>query len=107
MNKVAVLGGGSFGTVIANMVAKNGCTVSLWLRDQVQSEQINNTHENNRYLPGYSLSKKITASTNMQQVLKGAELVFISIDYFTFWLYTRVAVLKERRFLLTIFTIHV
>ena len=31
--RVAVLGGGSFGTVIANLAAGNGCPTTQWLRD--------------------------------------------------------------------------
>ncbi len=34
---VAVLGGGSFGTVIGNIVAGNGCQVRLWLRNQAHT----------------------------------------------------------------------
>jgi len=79
VGKVAVLGGGSFGTVIANMVAENGREVRLWLRDQKRADQINQTHENTRYLPGYALSENLQASTNLEEVLSNAELVFVSI----------------------------
>ncbi len=79
IGKVAVLGGGSFGTVIANMVAENGREVRLWLRDQERAEQINQTHENTRYLSGYALSDSLQASTNLEEVLSNAELVFVSI----------------------------
>ncbi len=77
--KVAVLGGGSFGTVIANMVAERGIPVSLWLRDAKRAEQINSERENSRYLPGYSIAEQLTASASMEEVLTGAEVVFISI----------------------------
>lgn len=79
VNKVAVLGGGSFGTVIANIVAENGHPVSLWLRDQARAEQLNLTHENARYLPDYKLSENLVASSSIEDVLKDADLVFVSI----------------------------
>ncbi|MGB0203592.1 MAG: NAD(P)H-dependent glycerol-3-phosphate dehydrogenase [Neptuniibacter sp.] len=79
VNKVAVLGGGSFGTVIANIVAENGHPVSLWLRDPARAEQLNQTHENNRYLPDYKLSQNLVASSSIEDVLKDADLVFVSI----------------------------
>lgn len=79
IRKVAILGGGSFGTVIANMVAENGFDVHLWLRDESLAENINKNHENSRYLPGYGLSERLSASTSMERVLEGADLVFVSI----------------------------
>ncbi len=79
VNKVAVLGGGSFGTVIANIVAENGYSVSLWLRDPARAEQLNQTHENSRYLPDYKLSQNLIASSCIENVLKDADLVFVSI----------------------------
>jgi len=39
--KVAVLGGGSFGTVLANIAASNGNNVALWVRDSDQALRIN------------------------------------------------------------------
>ena len=79
LGKVAVLGGGSFGTVIANMVAHNGYNVNLWLRDQARAEAINSTKENARYLPGYALAENLYASSDLETVLEGAEAVFVSI----------------------------
>jgi len=79
VNKVAVLGGGSFGTVIANMVAENGHSVGLWLRDNARAEELNSLRENRRYLPDYKLSSNIVASSRLENVLQDADLVFVSI----------------------------
>jgi len=79
IRKVAILGGGSFGTVIANMVAENGFDVHLWLRNAELAEQINANRENSRYLPDYVLSKGLSASTSLEDVLSDADLVFVSI----------------------------
>ncbi|WP_420597650.1 NAD(P)H-dependent glycerol-3-phosphate dehydrogenase [Neptuniibacter sp.] len=79
VGKVAVLGGGSFGTVIANMVAENGHPVSLWLRDAERADQLNTKHENSRYLPGYKLSENLFASICLEEVLTDADIVFVSI----------------------------
>ena len=49
--KVAVLGGGSFGTVIANNVAQNGHQVSLWVREENLVAQINANRENSVIYP--------------------------------------------------------
>ncbi|MCB1614434.1 MAG: NAD(P)H-dependent glycerol-3-phosphate dehydrogenase [Pseudomonadales bacterium] len=77
--KIAVLGGGSFGTVIANILAENGHAVNLWLRDRELVEIINTRHENPVYHPGYKLGELIHASASLGQVLKQAELVYLSI----------------------------
>lgn len=79
VRKVAVLGGGSFGTVIANMVADNGYEVRLWMRDSKRAEEINQNHVNRRYLADYSLSENLIASSSMEEVLNEADLVFVAI----------------------------
>ena len=49
--QVAVLGGGSFGTVLANIAASNGYQVSLWVRDAEQALRINSEGANATYHP--------------------------------------------------------
>ncbi len=47
---VAVLGGGSFGTAVANLLAQNGVPVRQWMRDPAQAEAMRVNRENPRYL---------------------------------------------------------
>ena len=54
--KIAVLGGGSFGTVLANIAASNGYDVSLWVRDSDQALRINSEGANTTYHPELQLS---------------------------------------------------
>jgi glycerol-3-phosphate dehydrogenase (NAD(P)+) len=61
-HRVAVLGGGSFGTVIANLVALNGSRVSLWLRNSQRATHINTHAENTDYLPDYQLHSNLRAT---------------------------------------------
>ncbi len=77
--KVAVLGGGSFGTVIANLIGSKGEAVNLWMRNAERADDINRTHENTRYLPGRQLSENLNATADLQQALADAEIVFVSI----------------------------
>ena len=53
--KICVLGGGSFGTAMATCAARNGHTVSLYVRDPVQAESINTEHRNPRYLKEFEV----------------------------------------------------
>ena len=78
LNKVAVLGGGSFGTVLANLAASNGFNVSLWVRDSDQALRINSEGANTSYHPELKLSENIVASDNLNEVLENAEIIFIA-----------------------------
>ena len=53
---VAVLGGGSWGTVLANLSAERGFKTTLWMRDNEVVEQVNLEKQNSKYLPGYIFS---------------------------------------------------
>ena len=81
MNKthVAILGGGSFGTTLANIVAENGHDARLWLRNEAQAEAINTQHVNQRYMPDYPLHENLIASTDLRSVVEGAELILVSL----------------------------
>ena len=76
--KVAVLGGGSFGTVLANLAASNENRVSLWVRDSEQALRINSEGSNSSYHPELKLSKNIKASDNLETVMNEASIIFIA-----------------------------
>ena len=76
--KIAVLGGGSFGTVLANLAASNGHNVSLWVRDSDQALRINSEGTNTIYHPELKLSENILATDSLEEVLKDASMVFIA-----------------------------
>lgn len=76
---VTVVGGGSFGTVIANIVAENGYRVRFWMRSDVLAAEVNRTRENARYLPGYQLHENIVATHDMQEAVTDAELIFVAV----------------------------
>jgi glycerol-3-phosphate dehydrogenase (NAD(P)+) len=77
--RVAVLGGGSFGTVLANMAAENGHATTLWLRDEAQLAEMTATRENSRYLPGFRLSEHLRFSNDLAQSVTDADIIFVSI----------------------------
>ena len=64
--KVAVLGGGSFGTALAIIAADNGAAVRQWMRDEALVAQINQEHRNGRYLPDYAINPAVVASSDLQ-----------------------------------------
>jgi glycerol-3-phosphate dehydrogenase (NAD(P)+) len=78
IKKVAVLGGGSFGTVLANISASNGNKVALWVRDSEQALRINSEGANSTYHPELQLSPNIEASENLEDVVRGSDIVLIA-----------------------------
>jgi len=76
---ITVLGGGSFGTVIANMIAGNGYPVTLWMRSEMNADQCRRTRENTPYLPGYRLEDNLHITNDMGEALQDAEVVFFSV----------------------------
>tara|TARA_B100000131_G_scaffold283635_1_gene291683 strand:+ start:205 stop:1236 length:1032 start_codon:yes stop_codon:yes gene_type:complete len=84
MSKIAVIGGGSFGTVVANIIALNGHDVQFWMRSSELVSEVNEIQENKQYLPGYSLSKKVVATANMSDAVKKASLIFVAVPSSSF-----------------------
>jgi glycerol-3-phosphate dehydrogenase (NAD(P)+) len=83
-NKISVIGGGSFGTVIANIIATNGFDVQFWMRSGEQVEQINSQQENSQYLPGYKLNSRVHATTNMTEAVQDSKVVFMAVPSLSF-----------------------
>ncbi|MEI4487454.1 NAD(P)H-dependent glycerol-3-phosphate dehydrogenase [Frigidibacter sp. MR17.14] len=76
-HRIAVLGGGAWGTALASVAARAGREVRLWLRDAALADEINARHRNERYLPGIDLPARIAATTDMAAALSGAEAVLL------------------------------
>ncbi|TDR15062.1 NAD(P)H-dependent glycerol-3-phosphate dehydrogenase [Marinomonas communis] len=76
---VCVLGGGSFGTALANIMAKNGHQVSQWMRNEEQVEEINLTGLNSRYLPNAPLHQELLATSNLEEAIRTSNTIFVSI----------------------------
>ncbi len=76
---ISVLGGGSWGTALADLLARQGHEVTVWLRDARLAEDIRSGHENTRYLKGHTLPDSLTATTDLAASLEGAEAVVIAV----------------------------
>lgn len=64
-DKFAVIGGGAWGTALAQALASAGRTVTIWTLEEDCARSINQQHENAMYLPGVALHPAIKASDNM------------------------------------------
>ncbi|MGE4630506.1 MAG: NAD(P)H-dependent glycerol-3-phosphate dehydrogenase [Pseudohongiellaceae bacterium] len=84
MSTISVVGGGSFGTVIANIIALNGHNVRFWMRSEEMVNEVNATHENSQYLPGYKLNNRVVATENMATAVGDSEVIFVAVPSSSF-----------------------
>lgn len=77
--KVAVLGAGSWGTAMADLLARKGASVALWARDPKLAEEFRRTRRNPRYLPFLELPKSVSISSDMDQALADARVVILAV----------------------------
>ena len=78
MMNYAVIGGGSWGTALASVLAERH-PVTLWARDPEVVSGINSTRRNPRYQSQFELSSKIRATTSLREAVAGAELVLLVV----------------------------
>lgn len=74
-----VLGGGSWGTALAHVVASHGYKTIQWMRNEEIAKAINTTHRNPRYLKGFDLHEKIEATTDLSLAAGFAETIIVAI----------------------------
>ena len=76
---VAIVGGGNFGTAIANIIARNGHTTHLWMRDSEQVAQTMQAGENLRYLPGHPLEANVHPTADLGHATQSSSLIFVAV----------------------------
>lgn len=62
---ISVIGGGSWGTTLASLLAEKGYDVILWAKERDVVDSINNFRENKFYLPTFTLPDNLKATTNL------------------------------------------
>ncbi|MFT7486135.1 MAG: glycerol-3-phosphate dehydrogenase (NAD(P)+) [Candidatus Paceibacteria bacterium] len=75
ISKALVLGDGSWGTTLALCLARNGVKTTLWSAFQEQAEELRETRENKRFLPGIRLPDDLEFSADPHSAAEGVELV--------------------------------
>jgi glycerol-3-phosphate dehydrogenase (NAD(P)+) len=79
MDKIAVLGAGSWGTALAMVLADNGHTVTLWGKRTEQINEINEYHTNKRFLPEIGLPNTLKATTDLEDAVDGANSILLVV----------------------------
>ena len=76
--KISVVGGGAWGTALAQVAAKAGRDVTLWARETEVVEAVNAAHENRTFLPGIPLDPKIRATGDIEEAAHGDALLMVT-----------------------------
>ncbi len=79
MKRVAILGGGSWGTTLALVLDGNGHVVTVWEYDPEQVAAVAREGENRRFLPGVPIPDSITFTADLGAALGGAETVVFAV----------------------------
>lgn len=74
-SRVAVIGGGAWGTALAALLCRNGPEVTLFAREEAVVEAIRDRRENTLFLPGVELPAKLAATGSLAEAARGAEAV--------------------------------
>jgi glycerol-3-phosphate dehydrogenase (NAD(P)+) len=78
MSVLGVLGGGAWGTALAQVLASGGRDVRLWVREPEVVEAINSARENPLFLPGRTLSDRIEATDDIRSMGEAAAVLVVT-----------------------------
>jgi glycerol-3-phosphate dehydrogenase (NAD(P)+) len=76
---IGVVGAGSWGTTLAQLLAAKGQRVDLWVYEDELCEIIRKTRENSYYLPGFNLDQNISPHTDLRQVVENHSLLVMVV----------------------------
>ena len=76
---IGVVGAGSWGTALADLLARKGYSVDLWVYEPEVIAQIEQTRENRLYLPGFTLSDQLRPSGDLATVVGGKDTVLVVV----------------------------
>ena len=79
MTKITVFGTGSFGTALANVLAENGHLVLMWGKNENTVDEINQSHQNKRYLKDVTLNETIKATSQLEQAVNFSDIFLIAL----------------------------
>jgi glycerol-3-phosphate dehydrogenase (NAD(P)+) len=79
VSRLAIFGGGAWGTALATAAIRAGSAVTLWARDPEVVAAVNRRHQNPWYLPGVTLDPAIRAAADMAEAAAGAEAALLAV----------------------------
>lgn len=79
MSRVTFLGGGSFGTALAVLLAEKNNIVNIYNRDKTVVDEINIKRTNEKYIKNIMIPDKVTAVGDIKEAVEGADYVVLSV----------------------------
>ena len=79
ISKIAVIGAGSWGTTLANLLAEKGCKVDLWVREEEVYQQIKEERVNGVFLPHMELVPQLNPVRSYEEALWEKELILLVV----------------------------
>jgi glycerol-3-phosphate dehydrogenase (NAD(P)+) len=76
--RVVVVGGGSWGSTVASLAARNTAT-TLWARRPEVAKEVDAHHTNSAYLPGFTLCESLRATDSLEDAVGGADVVVMGV----------------------------
>ncbi|OQY54556.1 MAG: glycerol-3-phosphate dehydrogenase [Desulfobacteraceae bacterium 4572_88] len=77
--RIGVVGAGSWGTALANLLASKGFRTDFWVFEQEVRDQILESRENKVFLPGFSLSENLFPSNDIAEVASDKDFILIVV----------------------------
>jgi len=77
--QTAVIGAGAWGTAVAKVIADKGKDIVVWSLEEDNRDDINQRHENTRYLPGVKLPENLTATSDIAEAASGREYLILAV----------------------------
>ncbi len=84
MNKIAILGAGSWGTALSLLAARNGCQVLLWGHNKEQIAILAKQQQNQRYLPGHYFPVNLNVTADLAVVSAFSDLMLVCVPSHAF-----------------------
>ncbi len=78
-NRISIVGAGGWGTALANLLSNNGIDVLIWAYEHEVVQEINSSHTNHTYLSGINLSKKIQATSLINEIFEFSKIILSSV----------------------------
>ena len=79
MQKISIIGAGSWGTTLAVLLGEKGFDVKLWARREELANEIEVKRENAQYLPGIKIPKNVIEDHSLKDVINGSEIIITTI----------------------------
>ncbi|MDN4493878.1 NAD(P)H-dependent glycerol-3-phosphate dehydrogenase [Ureibacillus aquaedulcis] len=79
MENVTVLGAGSWGSALAQVLAENGHNTLVWTHRDEQADEINTLHKNGKYLPNIQLPETLVATSNLEEAILHSDIVVVAV----------------------------